>query len=142
MREKMIKEMANRIRNIKDIIDDVFKDIQDKNFFVDTVDKMQGQEADTIIVSYGVTDPKIAFKEKEFIYNRNRLNVSITRARSKLIVLLSKELLNIDRRLIDDEELKKHVDFIVKYVEYLKGNSENNKILERDDFTLYGIPFN
>lgn len=132
----------SHIKLIKSKLLEVFKDIQDKIFFVDTVDKMQGQEADTIIVSYGVTDPKIAFKEKEFIYNRNRLNVSITRARSKLIVLLSKELLNIDRRLIDDEELKKHVDFIVKYVEYLKGNSENNKILERDDFTLYGIPFN
>lgn len=139
----------SHIKLIKNKLSGVFKDIQEKqvkNYFVDTVDKMQGQEADVVIVSYGVTDQQIAFKEKEFIYNRNRLNVSITRARSKLIVLLSKELLDIDRRWIDDMELKDHIDFMVEYIEYLKGNSESekekNKILETKGFTLYGIPFN
>ena len=37
-------------------------------------------------------------------------------------------------------------EVIKEYIEYLKGNSksekEKNKILERKDFTLYGIPFN
>ena len=139
----------SHIKLIKNKLSGVFQDKQEKqvkNYFVDTVDKMQGQEADVVIVSYGVTDPQIAFKEKEFIYNRNRLNVSTTRARSKLIVLLSKELLDIDRRLMDDMELKEHIDFMIEYIEYLKGNSksekEKNKILERKDFTLYGIPFN
>ena len=134
------------IRRIKNELSKIFNDEEEKEFFVDTVDKMQGQEADAIIVSYGVTDSQIAFKEKEFIYNRNRLNVSITRARSKLIIILSKELLDIDRRLMDDMELKYHIDFMREYVEYLKGNSENekekNRILEEDDFILYGISFN
>ena len=134
------------IRRIKNELSKIFNDEEEKEFFVDTVDKMQGQEADAIIVSYGVTDSQIAFKEKEFIYNRNRLNVSITRARSKLIIILSKELLDIDRRLMDDMELKYHIDFMREYVEYLKGNSENekekNRILEGDDFILYGISFN
>ena len=47
--------------------------------FVDTVDKMQGQEADAVIVSYGVADPEFALREAEFIYGLNRLNVAVTR---------------------------------------------------------------
>ena len=50
--------------------------------FVDTVDKMQGQEADAVIVSYGVSDPEFAVQEAEFIYGLNRLNVAVTRARA------------------------------------------------------------
>ena len=45
--------------------------------FVDTVDKMQGQEADTVLVSYGVADPEFALREAEFIYGLNRLNVAV-----------------------------------------------------------------
>ncbi|HEX5269875.1 MAG TPA: AAA domain-containing protein, partial [Gemmataceae bacterium] len=54
--------------------------------FVDTVDKMQGQEADAVIVSYGVADPEFALREAEFIYGLNRLNVALTRARTKSVV--------------------------------------------------------
>ena len=47
--------------------------------FVDTVDKMQGQEAEAVLISYGVSDPEFALREAEFIYGLNRLNVAITR---------------------------------------------------------------
>ncbi len=46
--------------------------------FVETVDRMQGQECEVVIVSYGVSDVEHAMNEKEFIYSLNRLNVSIT----------------------------------------------------------------
>jgi hypothetical protein len=49
--------------------------------FVDTVDKMQGREADAVIVGYGVSDPEGAAGEADFIYGLNRLNVAVTRAR-------------------------------------------------------------
>jgi hypothetical protein len=61
--------------------------------FVDTVDKMQGQECDAVIVSYGVSDVEYALSEQEFIYSRNRLNVAMTRARTKSILLISRRLL-------------------------------------------------
>ncbi len=48
--------------------------------FVETVDRVQGQECEAVIVSYGVSDVESAMNEKEFIYSLNRLNVSITRA--------------------------------------------------------------
>ncbi len=60
--------------------------------FVDTVDKMQGQESEVVIVSYGVSDVETALNEADFIYNLNRLNVSTTRARSKCIVFIPRPL--------------------------------------------------
>jgi DNA replication ATP-dependent helicase Dna2 len=60
--------------------------------FVDTVDKMQGQEAEVVVISYGVADPEYALLEAEFIYSVQRLNVAVTRARSKTVVLLSQPL--------------------------------------------------
>ena len=52
--------------------------------FVDTVDKMQGQQSWVVIVSYGVSDTETALQEADFIYGLNRLNVAITRAQAKL----------------------------------------------------------
>src|SRR5262249_60435161 len=69
--------------------------------FVDTVDKMQGQEADAVLVSYGVADPEFALKEAEFIYGLNRLNVAVTRARSKCVVCLPRPLLEATPQVLD-----------------------------------------
>lgn len=72
--------------------------------FVDTVDKMQGQEADAVIVSYGVADPEFALQEAEFIYGLNRLNVAITRARSKCILCLPRPLLEASPHVLDRDQ--------------------------------------
>ena len=68
---------------------------------VDTVDKMQGQEADAVVVSYGVSDPEFAMQEAEFIYGLNRLNVAVTRARSKCVVCLPRPLLDAPPQVLD-----------------------------------------
>lgn len=60
---------------------------------VDTVERLQGNEREVVIVSYAVADREFAEAEAEFLLNPNRFNVAITRARSKLIVLLSDEVL-------------------------------------------------
>jgi hypothetical protein len=59
----------------------------------DTVERMQGNEREMIVVSYAVADREYAEREAEFLLHPNRFNVSITRARSKLVVLLSEEIL-------------------------------------------------
>jgi hypothetical protein len=69
--------------------------------FVDTVDKMQGQEADAVVISYGVSDPELALREAEFIYGLNRLNVAVTRARLKTIVCLPRLLLEASPQVLD-----------------------------------------
>jgi hypothetical protein len=62
--------------------------------FVDTVDRIQGKERDAVILSYVVADAEFALAEADFIFSPERLNVAITRARRKLIVLVSRRLLN------------------------------------------------
>ncbi|MDE2906933.1 MAG: AAA domain-containing protein [Acidobacteriota bacterium] len=68
---------------------------------VDTVEKMQGQEADAVFVSYGVADPEYAALEADFIYSRNRLNVAVTRARAKSVVFLAQPLLDASPEILD-----------------------------------------
>lgn len=53
----------------------------------DTVDKMQGQEREVIIVSLAAGDEEYMKEMGEFLYNPNKLNVAFSRAKSKLIVV-------------------------------------------------------
>ncbi|HEX2218272.1 MAG TPA: AAA domain-containing protein, partial [Gemmatimonadales bacterium] len=69
---------------------------------VDTAERMQGNERDMIVVSYAVADGEYAEREAEFLLNPNRFNVSITRPRGKLVVLMSEEVLRVLPR---DEEV-------------------------------------
>ena len=80
--------------------------------FADTVDKMQGQEADAVIVSYGVADPEFALQEAEFIYGLNRLNVAITRARSKCVLCLPRPLLDASPQVLDVEQAAAGLSFM------------------------------
>ncbi|MBL8797965.1 MAG: AAA family ATPase [Planctomycetia bacterium] len=84
--------------------------------FVETVDKMQGQEADCVVVSYGVADPEFALREAEFIYGLNRLNVAITRARSKCIVCLPRPLLEAAPAVLDVEPAARGLAFMRRLV--------------------------
>ncbi|UUL82536.1 AAA domain-containing protein [Sphingomonas qomolangmaensis] len=76
--------------------------------FVETVDRIQGKERDCVILSYCVADPEFALAEAAFIFSPERLNVATTRARSKLIVLISRKLLEAtpsDQDALDQAEL-------------------------------------
>jgi DNA replication ATP-dependent helicase Dna2 len=84
--------------------------------FVDTVDKMQGQEADAVIISYGVADPEYALMEAEFIYSVNRLNVAITRARAKTVVCLPQPLLQGLPRVLQSEQAAAGLAFMQNIV--------------------------
>jgi hypothetical protein len=61
--------------------------------FVETVDRIQGKERDAVILSYCVSDPEFALAEADFIFSPERLNVASTRARTKLVVIISRRLL-------------------------------------------------
>lgn len=62
---------------------------EDNEIVVDTVEKMQGRECDLVIVCYGFLDRKQIEAEADFIMNRNRLNVAVSRARAKVITIVS-----------------------------------------------------
>jgi hypothetical protein len=80
---------------------------------VDTVERFQGQERDIIIASYAVGDPDTVAEEAEFLHDLNRFNVLATRAKAKLIVVASRELvahISGDLQVIRSSELLK--DFV------------------------------
>jgi hypothetical protein len=80
---------------------------------VDTVERFQGQERDVIIASYAVGDPDTVAEEAEFLHDLNRFNVLATRAKAKLIVIASRELvahISSDLQVIRSSELLK--DFV------------------------------
>lgn len=59
---------------------------------VDTVERFQGGERQTIIVSFGVGDLDVIEGEEEFLLQMERTNVAISRAMAKCIVIMPKTL--------------------------------------------------
>ena len=69
-----------------------------------TIDKFQGQEAPITIISMTSSDTENLPRHKSFFFNRNRLNVAISRAQSASIILFNPRLL--DTAPADYEEMK------------------------------------
>ena len=92
--------------------------------FVDTVDKMQGQQSEVVLVSYGVSDVETALAEASFIYSRNRLNVAVTRGRSKCVVCLSRPLLKAPPGVLEDPEALDGLSHMLALVEFAKEHGE------------------
>lgn len=77
-----------------------------ETLFVDTVDSMQGQERNYIIYSLANSHPLESMRRLDFFYSPNRLNVAITRAIKKCIVIANYKVFDII-----DEELKSHKEY-------------------------------
>ena len=56
---------------------------------VDTVERLQGQDVDLVILSFSVTDDDFYRQTMNFLLNRNRLNVMISRAKKKVVIVKS-----------------------------------------------------
>jgi hypothetical protein len=61
---------------------------------IDTVEKLQGGERPTIIVSGTQSDPSSIANAADFILNLNRSNVIFSRAKDRLVVVCSRSLLS------------------------------------------------
>lgn len=61
---------------------------------VDTVERFQGQERDVMIASFALGDPDAIAHEDEFLMSLNRFNVMASRAQAKLVVLVSREVVD------------------------------------------------
>jgi uncharacterized protein len=63
---------------------------------VGTVDKFQGQEAEVVLVSMTTSSGEYLPRDIEFLYNKNRLNVAVSRAKCLAVVMASPKLLDVD----------------------------------------------
>jgi DNA replication ATP-dependent helicase Dna2 len=64
---------------------------------VDTVERMQGQEREVVLVSFATASPKFAAQVADFLFQPQRLNVAVTRPRTKLILVGSQHMLDADQ---------------------------------------------
>ena len=76
-----------------------------QEIIVDTVERMQGQEREVIIVSFATGSPKFAAQMAEFLFQPQRLNVAVTRPRSKLILIGSHHMLKADEYKPEHKEI-------------------------------------
>jgi uncharacterized protein len=61
---------------------------------VGTVDKFQGQEAPVVLVSMACSAVAEAPRGAEFLLNRNRINVAVSRGQWRAVIIRSPELTN------------------------------------------------
>ena len=57
---------------------------------IDTTERLQGQDVDIVIISFSVTSEEFYRNQVEFLLNRDRLNVMISRAKKKVFIIKSK----------------------------------------------------
>lgn len=69
----------------------------------DTVERMQGQEREVVLVSFTTSDEEFAWRLKDFIFLQQRLNVAATRPRTKLVLVASPALLAFAESRPDDD---------------------------------------
>lgn len=56
---------------------------------VDTVERIQGQEREVVVVSLAAGDPAALDRRGSFFFSPNRLNVALSRARTKAVIVAS-----------------------------------------------------
>ena len=85
-----VREVKKALVN-KGILDEESLD----EVFVDTIERMQGQERDYVIFTLANSNPSEVEDRLEFFYSPNRLNVAITRARTKCIVIANEKVFQL-----------------------------------------------
>lgn len=87
---------------------------------VDTVERFQGQERSVILATFALGDPDAIRSEDEFLLSLNRFNVMASRAKAKLIVLVTQEVVN---HLSSDPDVLRESALLKTYVDYFCNQS-------------------
>ncbi len=85
-----------------------------KKIFVDTVERIQGQERDVVLISLAMSDLKMAVEKADFFFKPERLNVAITRAKMKRITVGSS---NLFKARSENPEMQKYINLFQAFYE-------------------------
>jgi hypothetical protein len=104
---------------------------------VDTVERFQGQQRDVVIASFSLGDPDAISTEDEFLMSLHRFNVMASRARAKLIVFVTQEVID---HLSDDLKTLRASRLIKYYTESFCRNKREMKLgwQSGDEATITG----
>ena len=91
---------------IKSCLSDKLGIFSSKSIVTDTVERMQGQEREMIIISMCSSDPQYITAIADFFFQSERLNVAITRPQTKLI-LIGPEISELFALGIEEERARK-----------------------------------
>ena len=81
-----------------------------------TIDKFQGMEAPITIISMTSSSVDDLPRNKKFFFNRNRLNVAISRAQCSSVILLNPKLLESAPNDYEEFKLMNYFQKLMKYV--------------------------
>ncbi len=97
----VITPFRRQVRLLRSIAHDIIKDKEIP--LIDTVERLQGQDVDCIIISFAASDENYIEELRGFLFNPNRLNVMISRAKTKVIIFCSLEIQNQLKEILNLE---------------------------------------
>jgi len=100
---------------------------------IDTVERIQGASVELVIISYCTNNMAYIDSVKDFIYSPNRLNVTISRAKGKIILFISRQMMLFGVHRTDKQREK--FEYINKSTKAIYGLRELYDILKRGDKT-------
>lgn len=86
------------------------------------MERFQGQQRDVILATFALGDPDAISDEAEFLLSLNRFNVMASRARAKLVVLVTREVVD---HLSGDPDVLRGSALLKTFVETFCSQSRN-----------------
>ena len=80
----VITPFRKQVRALREAAIEILGD--SRMLLIDTVERLQGQDVECIILSFAATNPSYINAKAEFLFDHNRLNVMISRGKSKVVI--------------------------------------------------------
>jgi DNA replication ATP-dependent helicase Dna2 len=90
---------------------------------VDTVEKTQGKTADLVIVCYGILNEAELERDFDFLFTPSRLNVSLSRARAKVVMIVGECLVRLPLHFVRSIKAQQGYKLFSQAITHAKAES-------------------